>query len=73
MLVNNMTILTEGSEKKKNRDLVSQEKSTNHDDQFKHLTANASQVRINSLDIQSIDSSAQPSGRSRKILNFDNN
>ena len=33
MLVNNiMTILTEGSEKKRNRDLVSQEKSTKHED-----------------------------------------
>jgi len=70
MLVNNMTILTEASEIKKNRDLVTNEKSAN---QFKNLTANASHANLNSVEVQSIDSSAKPIGRSKKMLIFDNN
>jgi hypothetical protein len=65
MLVNNMTILTEASESKKNHDLVT--------NQFKHLTANASNANLKSVDVQSIDSSAKPIGKSRKMHNFDNN
>ena len=58
-LTNNMTILTEASEQKKNRDLVTQENHkapSSNAMQFKQLT-NVSHAGINSVEVQSYESS----------------
>jgi len=48
-MMNNMTTLTEASEQKKNRGLVSQDKTSSNSNVIKQLTANASQAQINTL------------------------